>query len=73
MEKKVGVVAGNMVHDLLIRPGTTAGDVVRQLDLPGDYALSKRDGVLFGDNEEVYGQLREGEKLVASAPAIVGG
>ena len=73
MEKHVAVVSGDLVHDITVRPGTTSGEIVRQLGLPKDFVLSKRDGVLFGDNEEVYGVLRDGEKMFASAPAVVGG
>ena len=72
MEKHVAVVCGNTIHDILVRPGTTSGEIVRQLELPHDFVLSKRDGILFGDHEEVYGGLRDGEKMFASAPAVVG-
>ena len=72
MEKRVAVVAGDRIHDIIVRPGTTSHDIIRQLEIPSDFSLSKRDGVFFGDSEDVYGQLREGEKVFASAPAIVG-
>lgn len=72
MDKKVAVVTGDVIHDILVRPGTTTRDIVKQLELPSDFALSKRDGVFFGDNEDVYGSLRDGEKVFASTVPTVG-
>ncbi len=72
MEKNIAVVAGNDVHDVVIRAGTTVEDVLNQLKLPSDYCLSRRDGLPLGPMEDLFGLVRNGEKLFASAPAVVG-
>ena len=72
MEKNVAVVIGDTVHDVAIRPGTTAQDVLRQLNLSGDYVLSRKDGLPFGTVENIYELLSDGEKTYASAKAVVG-
>ncbi len=72
MDKRVSVVSGDLINDIVIRPGTTTQEIVQQLNLPSDYQLSKRDGAFLRDSEEVYGLVREGEKLFASAEPNVG-
>ncbi len=72
MEKHLAVINGDRVLEIVVRPGTTAEDMRRQLDLPQSLMLSRRDGLPFGATEEVFGQVRDGEKLYASPPAVVG-
>ncbi|MCC6678638.1 MAG: hypothetical protein IT436_16005 [Phycisphaerales bacterium] len=72
MEKHLAVISGDQIHDVRILPGTTAEDVRRQLSLPAEFLLSRRDGLPFGPTEPIYGVVQDGEKLFASAPAVVG-
>jgi len=72
MDKRTGVVVGDQVHDVLVPAGTTAQDILTQLSLPTEYVLSKRDAQPFGDTELIYDAIRDGDKLYASPPAIVG-
>jgi hypothetical protein len=59
--------------DITIKPGTTAGEILSQLNLEG-YVLSllpNPDQYLsfFEDEEDVYSQLKEGDTLCAIASA----
>ncbi|MBM3796487.1 MAG: hypothetical protein FJW31_21035 [Acidobacteria bacterium] len=73
MKKLSVVVAGTgNIHDLEIRPGTTAGDVLAQLKLT-DYLLSKGPNEpFFAQAESVYDKVGDGEKIYASTKAEVG-
>jgi len=67
------VVAGSgQIRDVEIQPGTTAGDVLAQLNLH-DYLLSKgpRDP-FFAAAETIYDKVNSGEKIFASTKADVG-
>jgi hypothetical protein len=59
--------------DTTIKPGTTASDILNQLNLPG-YLLSTSAGSsqFFGEDEVVYPVVRDGDKLYATTPAEVG-
>src|SRR5580700_3073742 len=67
------VVAGTGdIKDLEIQPGTTAGDVLHQLNLQ-DYLLSKGPNEpFFAAAESVYDKVKDGEKIFASTKAEVG-
>ena len=69
--KRLAVVTGDTVNDVVIQPGTTTRDVLDQLGLPPRYMVSARDGLPFGDSETLY-HLPDGGKVYASAPAVVG-
>jgi hypothetical protein len=57
---------------LQIRPGTTAGDVLHQINLP-DYLLSEGpDKPFFAAAESIYDKVKDGEKIFASTKADVG-
>ena len=73
MKKLSVVVAGTgQIRDIEIQPGTTAGDVLHQLNLP-DYLLTKGpDDPFFAAAESIYDKVRDGEKLFASTKADVG-
>src|ERR1022692_1893249 len=68
------VVAGSgQIRDVQIQPGTTAGDILHQLNLP-DYLLSKGPNEpFFAAAESVYDKVKDGEKIFASTKADVGG
>jgi hypothetical protein len=67
------VVAGSgKIRDVRIEPGTTAGDVLHELDLP-DYLLSKGPNEpFFAAAESIYDKVKDGEKIFASTKAEVG-
>ena len=70
-EKVICVVNGNFIKDCLIRPGTTALDIIKGLKLPESNWLSTRDGKPFGKDEVVWDKVAEGDKLFSSAAASV--
>lgn len=72
MEKHLAVINGTQVLDVLVGPGTTTSDIRTRLNLPSEFMLSRRDGLPFGETEDIFGIVRDGEKLYASAPATVG-
>jgi hypothetical protein len=59
--------------DRNIKPGSTAGEVLADLGLEG-YLLSTGPNAdrFFGDSENVYSQVSDGQKLFATTPADVG-
>lgn len=59
--------------DVEIDPGTTAGEILGQLNLHG-YLLSTgpNSTSFFGDTENVYARVQDGDKLFASTRAEVG-
>jgi hypothetical protein len=59
--------------DVEIAPGTSAGDIIRQLGLQG-YLLSTgpTSDRFFGDDENVYTAVSDGDKLFATTRAEVG-
>ncbi len=68
------LVAGTgQFKDVEIQPGTTAGDVLTQLNMP-DYLLSKgANDRFFAATESIYDKVSDGEKIFASTKADVGG
>ena len=75
MAKNLAVVvagSGGEIKDITIRPGTTARDILRDTGLEG-YVLSRgASEAPFGENENVYSLVRDGDKLYASTPAEAG-
>ena len=73
MKKLSVVVAGTgNIHDVQIQSGTTAGDVLHQLNLQ-DYLLSKGpNDPFFAATESIYDKVKDGEKIFASTKAEVG-
>jgi hypothetical protein len=73
MKKLSVVIAGTgKIRDLEIQSGTTAGDVLHQLNLP-DYLLSKGPNEpFFASAESIYDKVKDGEKIFASTKAEVG-
>jgi len=73
MKRLSVVVAGTgQIRDVEIQPGTTAGDVLHQLNLP-DYLLSKGPNEpFFASADSVYDKVNDGEKIFASTKAEVG-
>ena len=73
MKKLSVVVAGTgTIRDVEIQPGTTAGDVLHQLNIP-DYLLSRGPNEpFFAAAESIYEKVENGEKVFASTKAEVG-
>jgi hypothetical protein len=74
LAKRVSVVVAGtgQIRDIEIRPGTTAGDILTQLDLK-DYLLSKGPNEpFFAASDSVYDKVNDGEKIFASTKADVG-
>jgi len=73
MKNAVIIVAGTgQHHDVQVEPGTTAGDVLSQVGLNG-YVLSKDNGAhVFGNTENIYPDIDDGEKLHAASKTDVG-
>ena len=66
-------VAGTgQIRDVEIQTGTTAGDILHQLNLT-DYLLSKGpNDPFFAAAESIYDKVNDGEKIFASTKAEVG-
>jgi hypothetical protein len=73
MKRLSVVVAGTgQIRDVEIQPGTTARDVLTQLNLP-DYLLSKGpNDPFFAAAESIFDKVNDGEKVFASTKAEVG-
>ena len=67
------VVAGSgQIRDVDIQPGTTAGDVLSEINMK-DYLLSKgANHPFFAAAESIYDKVDDGEKVFASTKADVG-
>lgn len=66
------VAESGAYHDLQIGPGTTTRDIRTQLNLGEHYLISKRGNEPFGEDENIYGSVADGEKLFLSTPVEVG-
>lgn len=75
--KRVSIVlagSGEQIHDIEIARGLTTRDLLQRLNLSGH--LSKfGDPAPFGEDEELYARIEDGEKLVlgAATPVAEGG
>jgi hypothetical protein len=74
MSKTVAIVpaGGGDVQEITIEPGVTAGDVLQQAGLEGFWLSKPNSDHFLGESEGVYDLVNDGEKLVASTPAVVG-
>ncbi len=74
--KKVVVIVpgtGGRIHeDVVVTPGTTAGELLNELGLEGFWLKKARADGFLGMDEEIYGSVQDGAKLEASSPAEVG-
>lgn len=73
MKRLSVVIAGSgQIRDVEIQPGTTAGDVLNQLNIP-DYLLSKGpNDPFFANRESIFDKVEDGAKIIASTKAEVG-
>jgi hypothetical protein len=58
--------------DRTIAPGTTAADLLRDIELPNGLLSKSRDGEFLANADTVYDKITDGQKLFASTPASVG-
>lgn len=58
--------------DTTIKPGTTAGEILTQLNLQGYLLSLKNSNHFFAEDENVYPQVVDGDLLYASTRAEVG-
>lgn len=70
--KNVAVFTNGQLIDAVVPPGLTTADLLRQVNLPDEYFVSKAAGLPFGADEVLFDQIRDGEKLYATPPANVG-
>jgi hypothetical protein len=73
MKKLSVVIAGSgQIRDIEIEPGTTAKEILDQLNLKG-YLLNKGPNEpFFANTESIYDKVNDGEKIFASTKAEVG-
>lgn len=76
MKTAVVIVSGaprsDNLREIEIQPGTSAGDVLRALNLTG-YLLSKEGSAqAFAEEEDIYSAINDGDKLRATPVAEVG-
>ena len=55
--------SGEQTHDVEVQRGTTARDLSERLDLTG-YLTRYGDPAPFGENEEVFSRVQDGDKLI---------
>ena len=66
------VVASGKIHDLTINPGTTAREILREINLENYNLFRQNEPNPFGLEENVYVAVQDGEKLNATARVDVG-
>ena len=57
--------SGGQKHEVEILPGVTTRDLLEQLGLTG-YLSKLDDPAPFGENEELFSRVKDGDKLVVS-------
>lgn len=74
MKTAVIVIAGSgRSHDVTIEPATTPEDIFRDLGIGENFVLSKDNGAhVFGHTENIYAEIKDGEKLHAASRTDVG-
>ena len=74
MKRLAVVVAGSTrgPQDVTIQPGTTSHEVLSQLSLDGYLLSAKGSQTYFGDDENLYPQVLDGDLLYATTAAEVG-
>ena len=73
MKRLLVVVSGSgKQHDLEIKPGTTAGDILSELGLDGYTICPEPNSDAFGTDENLYTAIEDGQKVFAISRAEVG-
>ena len=68
----VSILGSGELLDRTIAPGTTAGDLLRDVNLPNGLLSKSREGEFFANSDPIYDKITDGQKLFASTPASVG-
>jgi hypothetical protein len=68
----VSILGSGQLLDRTIAPGTTAADLLRDVNLPQGLLSKKPDGDYFANSDSIYDKVNDGQKLFASTPASVG-
>jgi hypothetical protein len=55
-----------------IAPGTTAGELLQDINLPNGLLSNGENGEIFANAESLYDKVKNGQTLYASSPASVG-
>ena len=56
---------------LMVKPGTTASDLLKSCELKG-YTIFKENGIEIKAKDDLYKAVDNGEVLYAASPAVVG-
>lgn len=72
MQKSIHVINGEKIETVQVSPGTTPGKVLAGLGLPEQFLLAKRGGMPLAHDEDLYGSVADGEKVLVTSPAVVG-
>ena len=74
MKRATIVIAGTTrgPQDVTIQPGTTPHEVLSQLGLNGYLLSTKGANTYFGDDENLYPKIVDGDLLYATSTAEVG-
>ena len=67
----VSILGSGELLDRTIAPGTTAGDLLRDVNLPNGLLSKSREGDFFANSDPIYDKITDGQKLFASTPASV--
>lgn len=66
--------SNEMPKDVEIEAGTTAYDLLRSLDLdPSEYSVGLSDGGILEGTDSLYSKVKEGDKVLITEQATVGG
>jgi hypothetical protein len=68
----VSILGSGQLLDRTIAPGTTAADLLRDVNLPQGLLSNKPEGEYFANSDSIYDKVTDGQKLFASTPASVG-
>jgi hypothetical protein len=68
----VSIIGSGQLLDRTIEPGTTAGDVLRGVNLENGLLSPSGQGDFFANSDSIYEKVSDGQKLFASTPASVG-
>ena len=69
--KIAGASPEHSIKDITIAPGTTAGEILKRLDLNGFTLTKGSDSTPFTSDQNMYTAAESGEKLFAISPAEV--
>jgi len=63
---------GKEFKDVAILPNTRAQDILKELGLIG-FELARPEGGMFGNNDNIYESVADGQKIYATKSDVVAG